>query len=68
MCVLSQPVGNTGGYSYLYTVYEPICAAMRGRYYEEGKIEQQLELRHDGRTNTITTVTKDNLIIECKLN
>lgn len=64
MCLLSQPVGNTGGYSYLYAVYEPICVAMRGRYNEDGKIRQQLELRHDGLTNTLTTVTKDNLVLE----
>lgn len=64
MCVLSQPVGNAGGYSYLYAVYEPICVAMRGRYNEDGKIQQQLEPRFDGRTNVITTVSKDNLIVE----
>ena len=40
---------------------------MRGRYDEAGKIQQQLEPRYDGRTNTITTVTKDNLIIENRL-
>ncbi|WP_313069932.1 hypothetical protein [Lacrimispora sp.] len=48
----------------MYAVYEPICVAMRGRYNEDGKIRQQLELRHDGLTNTLTTVTKDNLVLE----
>lgn len=38
--------------------------AIRGRYNEEGKIEQKLELRNDGVTNTLTTVEKDNVIIE----
>lgn len=38
--------------------------AIRGRYNEEGKIEQQLELRNDGLTNTLTTVEKDNVLIE----
>ena len=38
--------------------------AIRGRYNIEGKIEQQLELRTDGVTNTLTTVEKDNVIIE----
>lgn len=38
--------------------------AIRGRYNSEGKIEQQLELRSDGVTNTLTTVEKDNVIVE----
>ena len=38
--------------------------AIRGRYDEEGKIKQQLELRNDNITNTITTVQKDNIIVE----
>lgn len=37
---------------------------MRGRYDENGKIQQRLEPRPDGCTNTITTVTKDNLVLE----
>jgi hypothetical protein len=49
-----------------YVVELPICAAMRGRYGEDGKIQQQLEPRFDGLTNTITTVIKDNLIMETK--
>lgn len=39
-----------------------ICAE-RGRYNEEGKIEQQLETRKDDNTNTITIVQKDNLLL-----
>lgn len=38
--------------------------AIRGRYNEDGVIEQRLELRADGITNTLTTVEKDNVIIE----
>lgn len=39
------------------------CVAMRGRY-EDGNIIQKLEERKDGNANTITTVTKDNLILK----
>lgn len=42
----------------------PKIVAMRGRYNSEGKVEQQLEPRKDNMTNTITTVTKDNLVAE----
>lgn len=40
------------------------CVAMRGRYNEQGKVEQHLEARFDGVTNTITTVGKDNMVLE----
>lgn len=63
VCLKASSIGNAGGYSSLYLV-KVKCAAMRGRYDENGKIEQQLEIREDGLTNTITTVTKDNLVIE----
>lgn len=43
----------------------PSCIAMRGRG-EKGSIKQQLEQRPDGITNTITSVQKDNLILEIK--
>lgn len=93
MCLNAQPVGNTGGYSYLYIVddlyanrdprlYEecptlrserfglkvieefPVCCAMRGRYNEQGKIEQQLELNSSDYANALTTVQKDCMILE----
>ena len=38
--------------------------AMRGRYDSNGKIYQNLELRKDDNTNTITTVHKDNLVCD----
>lgn len=44
----------------------PICVAMRGRYNNDGSISQRLEPRLDGLSNTITTVQKDNLILEWK--
>ncbi len=40
--------------------------AIRGRYNEEGKVEQKLELRNDGIINTLTTVEKDNVLLENK--
>lgn len=46
-----------------YLAELPICVAMRGRYDEEGKVEQHFEPRFDGLTNTITTVQKDNLVV-----
>lgn len=45
-------------------IIEPIPCALRGRKEEDGKIHQHLETKKDGITNTITTVTKDNLILE----
>lgn len=40
------------------------CVACRGRYGAGEKIGQHLEPRTDGKTNTLTTVTKDNLIAQ----
>lgn len=36
--------------------------ASRGRYDETGKVEQHLEPRKDGLTNTLTSVQKDNYV------
>lgn len=38
-------------------------AALRGRYAENGKVVQRLEIRPDEITNTITTVEKDNIVV-----
>lgn len=38
------------------------CVAQRGRYNDDGEIEQQYEPRFDGKTNTLTTVQKDNMV------
>lgn len=40
------------------------CVACRGRYKTGTEIGQHLEPRTDGKTNTLTTVTKDNLIAQ----
>ena len=39
-----------------------VIAAQRGRYNEHGEIEQQLEPRFDGVSNTLTAVQKDNML------
>lgn len=59
MALLSQPVGNVGGFSYLYAV----GAAIRGRYNSDGKTEQKIEIRNDELSNAITTVQKDSLVV-----
>lgn len=53
-----------------------MCGAMRGRYLVDGKraddtvesmaglTQQRIDIRDDGKTNTLTTVQKDNLVIE----
>ncbi len=54
-------------------IAEPTCVAQRGRYSESGnrskkisdsEIEQYYEARSDGKTNTLTTVIKDNGVAE----
>ena len=37
--------------------------AFRGRYQEDGSTKQELEIRPDEKTNTVTTVQKDNVLI-----
>lgn len=37
--------------------------AMRGRYDENNKVKQQIEIRDDYISNAITTVQKDSLIL-----
>lgn len=65
MCLTAQPLGNAGGYSYLYVVNDNVVvgAAMRGRYNSDGKTEQHLEIRNDEISNAITTVQKDSLVV-----
>jgi site-specific DNA-cytosine methylase len=38
-------------------------AAMRGRYLVTGRTQQFIEFRYDGKTNALTTVSKDNVVI-----
>lgn len=43
----------------------PRCVAVRGRFNPEtGRNEQTAELREDGKTNCLTSVEKDNLILQ----
>lgn len=37
--------------------------AIRGRYNEDGSTSQRLEVNNTGRTNTLTTVQKDNVVV-----
>lgn len=53
---LSANGGGRGAKTGLY------CVAMRGRYGENGKTFQNIEPRYDGKTNTLTTVQKDNML------
>ncbi|MDY3693199.1 MAG: DNA cytosine methyltransferase [Proteus mirabilis] len=39
------------------------CGAIRGRYNNDGTTSQKLEIRHGGKTNSLTTVQKDNVIV-----
>lgn len=54
-------------------IAQPVCVAQRGRYTESGNrsikidgsdTEQYYEARTDGKTNTLTTVLKDNAVAE----
>ncbi len=71
-CALTaQPLGNAGGYSYLYQVSEPRICAMRGRNPDNpsdrtvgSPTEQRLEIGSEETSNTLTTVQKDNLVTE----
>ena len=44
------------------TVAKPVGAAKRGRYVNDGKAEQHIEVRPDGKSNCLTTVRKDSLV------
>jgi len=39
-----------------------LCGAYRGRYNPDGSTSQRLEIRQDGKTSTLTTVQKDNVV------
>lgn len=45
-------------------IAEPVCVAQRGRYDESGKVYQHYGAQPTGKTNNLTTVSKDNLIAE----
>ena len=43
-----------------------LIVAMRGRYNEDGRTSQRLELNTSGKSNTLTAVQKDNMVIQVK--
>lgn len=64
---LKHQAGNARDYlkkHHTGVAFEPVCVAQRGRYDEEGKVFQHYEASEDGKTNTLTTVSKDNLVAE----
>ena len=56
--------GNTDQYILDTACNQAVIEAMRGRYNEDNKTEQQIEINKKGTTNTLTAVTKDNLVID----
>lgn len=58
MCLTAQPLGNSGGNSYLYTV----GAAMRGRYNSDGKTEQKIEIGDDDVSNAIVIEKEESYL------
>lgn len=64
---LKHQSGNARDYikkHHTQVAFEPVCAAQRGRYTENGNIEQFYEVRDSGKTNAVTTVQKDNNVVE----
>lgn len=41
-----------------------VISAIRGRYNEQGDIEQKLEINSENVSNTLTTLQKDNMVVE----
>lgn len=60
--VSSNEIGG-GKESIIAKNHTAFTVASRGRYNPDGSISQNLEVRTDELTNTITTVQKDNLVI-----
>lgn len=46
------------------SILEPTKVAQRGRYNEQGELEQKIEVGKDGISNALTTVQKDNYVLE----
>ena len=54
---------KTGLYAVPVAEQDVCCVAQRGRYIgENGSVAQHFEARDDGKSNTLTTVWKDNMI------
>lgn len=58
---------GTHGYA-MGNIVEPKIVASRGRYNSDGKVEQNYEVNNTGNTNTLTSVQKDNYVLENKSN
>lgn len=41
-----------------------LCGAFRGRYNSDGSTSQRLEIQESGRSNSLTTVQKDNVVVD----
>lgn len=72
---VGKGIANTLDTSCNQAVIEPFCVAMRGRNTENpsdrtavAKLQQTLEANSQGIVNALTSVQKDNLIIEPQLN
>ncbi len=61
----AQSGGKAGNGNMLVEEPKVLCGAIRGRYKEgnSGETEQRLEIREDQKTNTLTTVQKDNVAV-----
>jgi DNA (cytosine-5)-methyltransferase 1 len=57
-------VGKQVAQTLLTGTEQVVVMASRGRYNEEGKVEQNYELNKEGITNTLTSVQKDNYLVE----
>ena len=53
-----------GGNTDQFIQEQPMIAAQRGRYQEDGSIKQELEINKEGKSNTLTAVQKDNMVVE----
>ena len=72
---VGKGIANTLETSCNQVVVEPFCVAMRGRNLENkndrtagANLKQTLEINSQGTTNCLSTVQKDNLIVEPQLN
>jgi len=62
-CSITSNGGGLGSFTGLYAV----SAAIRGRYDENGMIQQQLEINDSDISNCITSVQKDSLVVEIEM-
>jgi DNA (cytosine-5)-methyltransferase 1 len=57
-------VGKQVAQTLLTGAEQVVVMASRGRYNEDGKVEQNYEFNKEGITNTLTSVQKDNYLVE----